>query len=674
MTNEMQENQDWLGKQLGKYKILKLLGRGGMGAVYQAHHTMLEKTVCLKVLSPACTATGPKAIERFLQEARAIAKLEHPNIVKVYDIEQVNNLYFIVMEYIQGKTLSQLLEEKDAFGVRDTVNISIKIAQALDAAHRQRLIHRDVKSANIMVSETGEVKLTDFGLAISVDRSSKISSSNEIWGTPSYLSPETINGDPVDHRTDIYSLGIVVFEMLIGEPPYTGTNPITVLRQHLEAPVPSISQLRPDVPVELEKIIVKMLAKQPQERVQSAEALIALLQHCSSSLSENQKRETVRYYPDKPGNSENDIEQKADNDNKANKVRVLVVDDSPVMCKAISNILKASGSCEVAGVAHNGKEALELIPQLNPDVITLDFNMSEMDGTTTLKQIMTRYPRPVIMLSAFTYEGAWASFDCLSYGAVDFIWKSSKSYLNEFKRDLLDKILKAAKMQLHMQPKPKIAKMFNLRGQENTLAKPAQWAVVISSGQGGYHTVLKIIPYIPKNIPCALILLQEMPDEMTDTFGSYLDQYSRVTVKQIEDHALLNEGVCYVGNHILSFGVQPDSGGGFKIVREKLANSDTSVFQQTMAAVAAHFGHHAIAVALTGEIKGAIKGLKQIKEVGGTVIVQDPVTCFKAATVNLAIQEKIADKIVKDIDIPSVLWYVLKKHQEKEAKLMAAKC
>ena len=659
------EESGWVGKHLGKYKVLKLLGCGGMGAVYQAYHTMLEKMVCLKTLSSL--TPDQKMLERFLREAKAVAKLDHANIVRVYDIEKEDNVYFMVMEYIDGKTLAQVLEEKDAVTIREALNIVMKVALALEAAHRQHVIHRDIKLENIMISHGGEVKLADFGLAVSLDIAGKISNSSELWGTPLYLAPESIKGDFADHRVDLYALGIMLYYLLAGEPPFSGRNPITILRQHVEAPIPAIRQARPDVPEDVERLIKKLMAKEPRDRVATAEELIASLNSCLNAMKAKQSMTTERYLPSAP---EVEFEQVIALSTVAPqiKIRVLIVDDSPVMCKMLSKLLQSDHSLEVVGIAYNGEDALNLIPQVNPDVITLDFNMAIMDGTSTLKCIITKYPRPVIMLSAFTYEGACTTFDCLSYGAVDFIWKTAKSHQDEFKRELLEKIHNAAQIQLAVPTKMRVAKSYGLHGSEAAAPRiPARCLVVIIGGAGGYHSCLKIIPHIPKNIPCAIVLVQEMPIELTNAFTHYLDQYSRLTVKEIVHEDVLTEGVCYLTNHLTAINLKklPDD-LGYQILTEpsQYPSADT-VFFPTLSQAAAQFHDFAMAIALTGDMANAVAGLKQIKEVGGMVIVQRPETCLKPTTVQAAIAEKLVDKVVTDVDIPSVLWHLLKKKMKK---------
>lgn len=651
-----------------------------MGAVYQGVNTSLEKIVCLKILFPALIQPGHSSVARFLREARSIARLEHRNIVRIYDIEEVEGIYFIVMEYIEGKTLAQLLEDRDAFPVRETLKISVEIAEALSAAHRQNIIHRDIKPANIML-ENGTVKLTDFGLARFTDNADNISASNEILGTPLYLPPEYIRGEILDTRMDQYSFGVTLYHMLSGDPPYVGKNPVHILQQHLMAPVPSIREIRQDVPEELDEIVQKLLAKDRDQRFATTEELVSRLHDCADKIAQELQETTMSFSPavvtalrdkiaEAPPHAEADRE---------NKIRILVVDDSHTMCNAICRILADDRKCQVVGIAYNGKEALEKTQELKPDVITLDFNMPEMDGVTTVKQIMIRCPRPVIMLSGFTYDGALTTLECLACGAVDFVWKTSRSQQEQFKRELEEKIHSAARIELSVLKKPRITKSFEIHGQPKETPKPALWVVVMGADQGGYHAYLKIIPFIPKNIPCAIVMVQEMTDELVDAFSKYLNHYSRVTVKEVDNKEPLCEGVCYVVNHLSPLTIErcPD-GPGYRILKgpkrdPASGDSAESVFSQALSSAAKTCNLSAIGIALTGRTIDAVAGLRRIKENGGTVLIQKPSTCLYPETADLAISQGLADKIVPDIDIPSVLWHLLKQKSKYTTALAMTK-
>lgn len=656
LKDKVPDRYGWIGKLLGKYKILKLLGCGGMGAVYQAQHTVLEKIVCIKILLPNFTYPDSKAINRFLQEAKAIAKLEHANIVQIFDVEEEKGTYYIVMEYITGQTLSQILEEKDAFTIRETLQIGVEIGEALKVAHHHQIIHRDIKPANIMITDKQQVKLTDFGLASYTGV--RELQTTKLLGTPYYLSPEYIRDKVLDPRMDLYSLGATLYHLLSGEPPYTGNNPIHILKKHITSTIPSIKAIRADVPATLDDIIKKAMAKKPGGRYANAAEMVHALNNCLATLDEAQKEETHRY-------ARKALELEEQHAIRRGKIRVLVVDDSQVMCRAITNILKQHGNFDIVGIAQHGKEALELIPKISPDVITLDFNMPELDGITTVKHIMSFSPCPIIMLSAFTYEGALTTFECLSCGAVDFLWKTSYSGQKQFAKNLIAKLENMAGMKLMIPKKIRIAKSFGKKKTGvNTEITPAQWIVVIGAGEGGYHSSLKIIPYLLTNTPCAIILVQEMAEDLVGTFADYLHYYSRITVKKLDEAEMLMQGVCYVINHIANVTINRIPGKRGLWLMGKNSPLEGSTFRQILTSAGLNFGSRTIAITLTGMINDAVPALKYIKDVEGTVIVQAPDTCLQAHTALAVIQEQIADTIALDIDIASVLWHLLKKKEK----------
>ena len=632
-----------------------------MGAVYQATHVLLEKFVCLKILFPTLVHPGNNSVERFLREAQSAAGLEHPNIVRIYDIELDQDVYYIVMEYICGKTVDQILEENNAFTVAEAVRISIAIADALTLAHKNGIIHRDIKPANIMLSKSGEVKLTDFGLAKAMDLTGNITNSNEIFGTSSYLAPEYGVDGVEDYKLDLYSLGVTLFHMLAGEPPYTGRNPIAIIRQHAQAIIPSIRERRSDVPEELERIITALMAKTPDGRPDAAQ-LVKMLRQLQPMLNRSEPKLNFNpnLLPLLP-------EEKDKIACRPGDIRVLIVDDSPTIVNAIRRLFQQKPGFLVVGVAANGREALELTSQLQPDVVTLDFNMPEMDGITTLKQIMIRFPRPVIMLSAFTYEGALTTFDCLSCGAIDFIWKSSRSQQRQFTSELVSKVRNAARMKLLSPARPKFIKSSELMKNRKKLpGAPARWVVVMGADAGGYHAYLKIIPYIPKNFPCAVIIVQEMPKEMAPIFAYYLDHCSKMMVKTIENGETLTNGTCYVTHNLSPLLLEACiSSQTYRFSCPKNFENQQNVFATLLGNIAVQFGQQSIAVALTGKNVDAISGLENIKSNGGTVLAQNPDTCLQPELPRLTIQRGLAHKNVIDVDIPSVLWHVVKKRQKR---------
>ncbi|MDD3828035.1 MAG: ABC transporter substrate-binding protein [Anaerolineae bacterium] len=271
-------NGDLVGRRLGKYEIRAEVGRGGMGTVYLAHDPLLQRRVALKVLAPHL-AGEPDLIERFLREARAAARLKHPNIVTIYDVGQEGSTYYFVMEYVDGPSLARALAQRGPMSPGGALRLLRPLASALDYAHGQGLVHRDVKPGNILLDPRGEPALGDFGIARAA-QDSRLTTTGTLVGTPEYMSPEQARGDEVDHRTDLYSLAIVAYEMLGGRSPFAGTTPHGVLyRQVHEAP-PPLRQPRPGEPAwpaAVDGVLQKALAKEPGQRYETAGAFVEAL-------------------------------------------------------------------------------------------------------------------------------------------------------------------------------------------------------------------------------------------------------------------------------------------------------------------------------------------------------------------------------------------------------------
>ncbi len=255
----------------GRYRVEARIGSGGMAEVFRGLDTVLDRTVAIKVLLPQF-ARDAGFVARFSREAQAAARLNHPDIVGVYDTGTDGDTKFIVMEFIEGRTLAEFLASGGRPSTTQAVDLAQRVAQALSAAHAQGIVHRDIKPANIMVTRDGSLKVMDFGIArMSTDITAPQTSS--VLGTPTYLSPEQAQGQPVDARSDIYSLGILLYELLVGRPPFTGDSPVAIAyKQVNETPVPP-SQLNPDVPPRLDAVVMKALAKNPANRYQTAESL-----------------------------------------------------------------------------------------------------------------------------------------------------------------------------------------------------------------------------------------------------------------------------------------------------------------------------------------------------------------------------------------------------------------
>ncbi len=256
---------------LGRYQLGSLLGTGGMAEVFEGHDQILARRVAVKVLYSQYSR-DPAFVTRFKREARTAASISHPNIVSIYDTGEHDGTHFIVMEYVDGRSLAEVIEQDGALDVARAVRIGLDSCSALSAAHARGLIHRDVKPGNIMVTPRDQVKVTDFGIA-RIATSPSITETAKVVGTARYMSPEQARALEVDARADIYSLGVCLYEMLTGQPPFDGDSPILVAARHVgEAPRPP-RQLRAEIPPELEAIVLRAMSKRPDDRYQSAAEL-----------------------------------------------------------------------------------------------------------------------------------------------------------------------------------------------------------------------------------------------------------------------------------------------------------------------------------------------------------------------------------------------------------------
>ena len=256
----------------GRYEILEKVGEGGMSEVFKAKCHKLNRYVAIKILKKQF-ANNEEISQKFKKEATAIATLSDANIVNILDVGTQEGIDYIIMEYISGKTLKDLINSNGKLPYTTAINIALQIAKALDCAHRNNVIHRDIKPQNILVTESGEIKVTDFGIAKSAD-SQTITNTTSVIGSAHYLSPEQARGTYIDFRTDIYSLGIVLYEMVTGVLPFEGDSPVTVALKHIqEEPIPP-KNLNSSVPSSLNNLILKATQKEPIKRYENAKELI----------------------------------------------------------------------------------------------------------------------------------------------------------------------------------------------------------------------------------------------------------------------------------------------------------------------------------------------------------------------------------------------------------------
>lgn len=265
------ETQDRMaGKIVGNCRLLRRLGRGGMGDVYLALHLEFHKSVAVKILAPDVTRND-ELLARFRREAEAAARVDHPNIVEVYDIGCDQGFHYIVMGYVDGKSLQDVIEEQKVMAPREAARIAAEIARGLHAVHTDGIIHRDIKPANVLLTRKGEIKIVDFGLAFDAEDKSGLTITGSIMGTPWYLSPEQAEGRRADTRSDLYSLGIVLYILSTGERPFTGETHMSVLYKQIHEKPRDPRLVNPDVPVEIVEIILRAMEKKPERRYQTAD-------------------------------------------------------------------------------------------------------------------------------------------------------------------------------------------------------------------------------------------------------------------------------------------------------------------------------------------------------------------------------------------------------------------
>jgi serine/threonine protein kinase len=271
-----------IGQTISHYKIIEKLGEGGMGVVYKAEDTKLKRTVTLKFIrTQAMEAAEEKT--RFVREAQAAAALDHPNICTIYEIDEIEGKTFIAMAYIKGQSLNDKVKSAP-LGLEEVLDIGMQVAQGLQEAHEKGVFHRDIKSSNIMVTDKGTAKIMDFGIA-KLAGGTEITKPAAFMGTVAYMSPEQASAKPLDHRTDIWSLGVVLYEMLTGQIPFKGVHEQVILHSILNKSPEPITSLRSGVPLELEAIVNKCLEKDSTERYQTSADLIADLKRLNRDMT-----------------------------------------------------------------------------------------------------------------------------------------------------------------------------------------------------------------------------------------------------------------------------------------------------------------------------------------------------------------------------------------------------
>ena len=310
-----------------RYEIIQTIGEGGMANVYLAHDVILDRNVAIKVLR-GDLAGDEKFVRRFQREALAASSLSHPNIVEMYDVGEDNGTYYIVMEYIEGKTLKQLIKKRGALTMSECIDIMLQLTDGVDHAHASYIIHRDLKPQNIMIQDNGEIKITDFGISMALNNT-QLTQTNSVMGSVHYLPPEQASGKGATVKSDIYSMGIMLFELLTGNLPFKGENAVEIAFKQIKDDIPSVREINPSIPQSVENIVLKATAKNPKNRYNSAKEMHDDLASCLNESRLNEPRIGFKY-PEHEGDIskkdlmlENRLEEKKedyDDDSKTNVV------------------------------------------------------------------------------------------------------------------------------------------------------------------------------------------------------------------------------------------------------------------------------------------------------------------------------------------------------------------
>jgi two-component system, LytTR family, response regulator len=421
---------------LAHYRILSKLGEGGMGEVFLAEDSRLRRKVALKILLPE-VAQDPDRLARFLLEARAASALSHPNAAHIYEVGESNGSHYLAMEYIEGETLETRLTG-DPLPLAELVSIASQVAEALEAAHDRGIVHRDIKPANLMIGARGHVTVLDFGLAKFLPESAHsasgatsqvtsggsqiatqfMTSGGVVMGTVAYMSPEQALGRAVDPRTDIFSLGVVLYRMATGRLPFAGATPQETLARILEGRVEAMARLNYELPEAFESIVRKCLDKDRDRRYQSARDLQIDLQNLTRGQEERRA---------------------------AGPLRAVIVDDEELARGLLREYLRGAGGVEVSAECANGFEAVKAIAEHKPDLVFLDVQMPKLDGFEVLELIDASVS--VIFVTAYD-QYAMKAFDA---NAVDYL-------LKPFSADRFKKALDRVRLRLG-NPAPPAAKI-----------------------------------------------------------------------------------------------------------------------------------------------------------------------------------------------------------------------
>jgi len=396
------------GSTLAHYRIVSKLGAGGMGEVYLAQDLNLDRPVALKILPPE-VAHDPDRMRRFIQEAKTASALSHPNVAHVFEIGEADGVTFLAMEYIEGQTLNARIAGVP-LPLDEAIDITTQVADALDAAHAKGIVHRDIKPANIMITPRGHVSVLDFGLAkmkppatgsdIASTATQFLTNPGMVMGTVQYMSPEQALGRDADHRSDLFSLGVVLYEMVAGRLPFSGANAGALLIEILQAQPEALARFNYDAPPELERIVRKCLEKDRDRRYQTARDLLIDLRNLQRDLTP-------------PGAGEKTTATRT----RAAQIGAVIVDDEELARGLAREMLKPHPEVRVLAECANGFEAVKAVSELKPDLLFLDIQMPKLDGFEVLELV----GRDIAVIFTTAYDNyAMRAFDA---HAVDYLLK-----------------------------------------------------------------------------------------------------------------------------------------------------------------------------------------------------------------------------------------------------------
>jgi serine/threonine protein kinase/DNA-binding NarL/FixJ family response regulator len=392
--------------RIGNYEVLDRLGAGGMGTVFKARHRRMKRVVALKVLLHSL-AQDASFVQRFQREVETIARLSHPNVVMAFDADEAEAGHFLVMEYVDGQDLASLVQKQGPLGADDAVHCLLQAARGLEYAHAQGIIHRDIKPGNLLRDAAGTVKVTDLGLARLSSRAgsagpaagSGITQAGGILGTVDYMAPEqAVDSTSVDHRADVYSLGATLYFLLAGRPMYQGPTLMAALLKHREAPIPSLTAARPDVPAALDAVFGRMVAKAPADRYQSMTEVAAALQAVAATPGQAAAAPPVdtsatgvwQAPPASPTAAPREAAQTLDvkpaSTSHGPALKVVLVEPSRTQSAIIRKYLQAQRVGDVVAVA-TGQEAMQAVRTARPDVVITALHLADMTGVELAQQV-----------------------------------------------------------------------------------------------------------------------------------------------------------------------------------------------------------------------------------------------------------------------------------------------